>query len=68
MTKNIEYNFSSLFGSYTRCSMNCNDLEATDNQHIILQCQVLLEKLSPEEKLSASQVKYDHICGSLEAN
>ena len=66
MTKNIKSNFSSQFGSNPRCSMKCNDLEAIDNQNHILQCQVLLEKLSPEEKLSASQVKYNDIFGSLE--
>ena len=46
--------------------MRCNDLEAIDNQHHILQCQVLLEKQSPEEKLNTSQRKYDNIFGSLE--
>ena len=53
MTKNIKSNFSSVFGNNHRCSMNCNDLEAIDNQYHILQCQVLLENLSPEEKISA---------------
>ena len=58
--------FSSVFGTNPRCSMNCNDLEAIDNQYHILQCQVLFENLNPEEKISASEVKYDDIFGSLE--
>ena len=66
MTKNIKSNFSSLYGSNQRCRMNCKDLEAIDSQCHILQCSVLLEKLTPEEHHSAHQVKYDHIFGSLD--
>ena len=49
-----------------RCSLKCNNLEAINTQQHILECQVFFSKLSPAEKLSVYQVKYDNIIGSLE--
>ena len=62
MTRNIKDNCSSMFDN-KRCNLNCNDSEAVDSQSDVLQCNILLDNLSPEEQLEASQVEYSHIFG-----
>ena len=56
MTRNIKDNFSSMFDN-KRCNLNCNDPEAVDSQSHVLQCNILLDNLSPEELLE--EVKWN---------
>ena len=66
MTRNLKSNFSSIFKGNMRCRLNCEDQEANDCQSHLLDCQTILENLSPEEQNGASRLKYNDIFGTLE--
>jgi hypothetical protein len=66
MTRNLKSNFSSIFKGNMRCRLNCEDQEANDCQSHLLDCQTILENLSPEEQIGASRLKYNDIFGTLE--
>ena len=65
MTKNFKSNFPSIFRGNMKCRLNCQELEASDCQSHILKCSTLLENLSPEELVSAKDLEYNHIFGTL---
>ena len=66
MTRNIKNNFPSIFRSNMRCQLNCIDKEAIDSQSHLLNCSVLLQKLSTEEQVNVSKVEYTDIFGTLD--
>ena len=66
MTKGFRSNFSSIFKGDMRCKLNCKDLEAVDSQNHLLECGELLEKLTPQDLITAEGVEYHDIFGTLE--
>ena len=66
MTRNFKGNFSSMFKDNVRCQLMCQETNAIDCQSHLLQCQSLLDRLTPEELERTKEVTYRDIYGSLE--
>ena len=66
MTRNFKGNFSSMFKDNMRCQLMCQETNAIDCQSHLLQCQFLLDRLTPEELERTKEVTYRDIYGSLE--
>ena len=54
---------SSMFKGDMGCKLNCNIIDALDNQKHLLECPIILSKYASGQATSA---KYDDIFGSLE--
>ena len=63
MTKGFKSNFSSMFKGDMGCKLNCNIIDALDNQKHLLEYPIILSKYAIGQATSA---KYDDIFGSLE--
>ena len=66
MTRNFKSNFTSIHRDNLNCQLKCQDKNAQDSQSHLLQCKVLLQKLSLEELTRKNNVKYEDIFDNLE--
>ena len=58
MTRNIKENILSMYKDNMRCQLICRETSAIDSQPHLLQCQVLLDNLNPEEVERIKGVTY----------